>query len=406
MNNVVIGSNVGLWAQLDKERRAVVTEVGKPTPMTCCRSALLALIMAPIAWGQESGSDSAETEVSQTEVVQPAEPAPPSSSGWGAELPQTLMTTPSRPTDGSIVSPEQALERPPSWVDTSHGFFTERADNLTRWFDSYFGDTEVDQEAASSRLRLRLITDWDERLGTNYRVRVGGKVNLPAVSRRLDLVFRGDDPADDINGQEDRAQSRVGLQYQLGSIEPSNHRFDLTLGASSSGPRPGVKYRYRNQLTELDTLRVTQRFQYELDEGTLSTTRLDIDHQLSASSLLRSYSRVFWSEESQGFEWSTSLSHVQFWSLQPARADGVNERALMVYAEASGVTEPYDYVSNYRLGLRYRRQTYRDYLFVEVEPSYNWRIDEPGLPREGAWKVELRFEFLLFDDLRKDAKER
>ncbi|MEY2908700.1 MAG: hypothetical protein RLZZ602_1223, partial [Pseudomonadota bacterium] len=32
-----------------------------------------------------------------------------------------------------------------------------------------------------------------------------------------------------------------------------------------------------------------------------------------------------------------------------------------------------------------------------------WRIDEPYLPRRGAWRVEVRAEFLLFDDLRQNA---
>mgnify|MGYP006932090575 CR=1 FL=1 len=76
----------------------------------------------------------------------------------------------------------------------------------------------------------------------------------------------------------------------------------------------------------------------------------------------------------------------------------------MVYAGLSGQTEPTSYVSNYRLGVRYRRQTYRDYLFVELEPSYNWRIDTPGLSREGAWRVELRFEFLFEEGLRRDGE--
>ena len=77
-------------------------------------------------------------------------------------------------------------------------------------------------------------------------------------------------------------------------------------------------------------------------------------------------------------------------------------QALILYTETSGVTEPYSYVSNYRLGARFRKQTYRDYLFLELEPSYNWRVDEPYVPRRGAWKIELRAEFLLFNDLRED----
>ena len=54
---------------------------------------------------------------------------------------------------------QSAQPQKPSWIDSSHDFFTERSNNLTRWIDSYFGGTEVDQEVAPSRLRLRFISD-------------------------------------------------------------------------------------------------------------------------------------------------------------------------------------------------------------------------------------------------------
>ena len=65
---------------------------------------------------------------------------------------------------------------------------------------------------------------------------------------------------------------------------------------------------------------------------------------------------------------------------------------------ADGQTEPYDFVKNYKVGPRFRRQAIRDFLFWEIEPSYNWRVDEPYFDREGAWRVEFRVEFLLFDN--------
>ena len=70
--------------------------------------------------------------------------------------------------------------------------------------------------------------------------------------------------------------------------------------------------------------------------------------------------------------------------------------ATWLYVGAEGQTEPDEHVSNYMVGVRFRRQAYRDFLFWEVEPSYNWRIDEPFFDREGAWKIALRLEFLLF----------
>lgn len=312
---------------------------------------------------------------------------------------------------GLIMAPNGHAQQVPaesgqdtSWIDSSHGYLTQRTNELTRWVDGYFGDTETDQEGASSRLRLRLIADEDQRFGTDFRVRVGGKVNLPRISKRLDLVFRGNDTADDINGQVDPAQSRVGLQYELGDRSDSRHRFDITLGMSSSGPRPGLKYRYYNALSHNNTLRFSQRAQYDLGDGVYYTSRLDLDHKLTDNQLLRSYTRLFYGEDSRGYEWSTSVAHFLRWTPISAGAK-TRERATMLFAEVSGVTRPWSYRSNYRLGFRYRHQTARDYLFVELEPSYNWRIDEPGLPRRGAWRIQLRFEFLLFDDLRRDKRK-
>ena len=242
----------------------------------------------------------------------------------------------------------------------------------------------------------------DEREGTNFRVSVGGKVNLPQISKRLDLVFRGDDPADDINGQQDQSQSPIALQLQVGKREETRHRFDLTLGVGSGGPKPGARYRYAIDFNDKNSLQFTERVQYEFDDGVISTSRLVLDHQLADNALLRSYSRVLWGEATDGVEASSSLQWIKFWQRQPPSSRGTDERGLMVYGEVSGQTEPYEYVSNYRVGFRYRRQTYRRYLFLEFEPSYNWRVDEPYDERAGAWKVEVRFEFLLFDDLRRD----
>jgi hypothetical protein len=290
-------------------------------------------------------------------------------------------------------------EQEPTWVDGGHGFMTERMTRFTRWVDTAFGDTEADLDQAESRLRLRLIHDYDQRLGQAFRVRLGGKVELPRLSRKLDLIFEGDEPQTDINGQADPSQSRVGLQYRLGDDDDKRHRFDLNLGLSAGGPRPGARYRYAVDFSPRHQLRFTQRVQWEADEGAFTTSRLFYDYYLDDHQLLRSNTRVVYGQKSEGLEWSSSFAHIVRWRNVQDR-----ERGTMGFVEVSGVTEPRQYVSNYRLGLRYRQQSRRDYLYFEIEPSYNWRIDEPTLPRQGAWAIELRVEFLLIEELRRDRQ--
>ena len=286
-----------------------------------------------------------------------------------------------------------ARDRAERWVDSSHRFATDRTMALTRWVDSFFGDMDGDAEIAESRLRLKITTDWDERLGTETRVSVGGKVNLPRLADRVDLVFRGDDPDELVPGDEDDpSQSQIGLQVLLDESAGGNHRTDFTVGLSGAGPKPGVKYRYKTLWGSNASFRFSQRAQYDFDDGAFATTKLDIDYALSRRSLIRSQNRLLYGEKSDGAEWSSNIGVVRQWAVE----NGF-ERAAYLYAGVKGNTEPDSYRENYQVGLRLRAQAIREFLFFELEPTLNQRIDAPGLPRGTAWAVEARIEFLLFD---------
>ena len=286
-----------------------------------------------------------------------------------------------------------ARERAERWVDSSHRFATDRTMALTRWVDSFFGDMDGDAEIAESRLRLKITADWDERLGTETRVSVGGKVNLPRLADRVDLVFRGDDPDELVPGDEDDpSQSQVGLQVMLDESASGNHRTDFTVGLSGAGPKPGVKYRYKTLWGPNTSFRFSQRAQYDFDDGGFATTKLDIDYALSRRSLIRTQNRVLYGENSDGAEWSSNVGVVRQWAVE----NGF-ERAAYLYAGIRGHTEPDSYRESYQVGLRLRAQAIREFLFFELEPTLNQRIDAPNLPRETAWAVEARVEFLLFD---------
>ena len=88
---------------------------------------------------------------------------------------------------------QEVSESPDGWVEGSHRYAARKADEMTQWVDNFFGNDERDLEQAYSRLRLRTIYDWDDRLDNEVKVRLGGKVSLPQISDRLDLVFRGED---------------------------------------------------------------------------------------------------------------------------------------------------------------------------------------------------------------------
>lgn len=313
-----------------------------------------------------------------------------------SSAPETSLETQSNdlPSGDEVIADDVIEPEDEGWIDSGQGYAAQKANEMTQWVDNFFGNDERDLEQAESRLRLRTIYDWDQRLDNEFKLRLGGKVSLPQISKRLDLVFRGEDmDGFGSEGAEDRAEDRIGLQYQVGPREVSKHRFDLTVGFGSSGPKPGVKYVYENAFAEDLNFRFTQRFIYDLGDGAYGTSRFVLDKVVGDRQLLRAYTRMLYGEETEGNEWSTNFSYARGW-----QGDSGRVGATWVYVGAEGQTEPYAYVKNYRVGMRLRRQAVKDYLFWEVEPSYNWRIDEPYFDREGAWKVELRLEFLLFEN--------
>lgn len=290
---------------------------------------------------------------------------------------------------------DSETEEPPiTWVDSSHGYATDRTQALTQWMDNFFGDPIDDLEQAESFLRAELIDDWEDEDGHKLKVRLRGKVQLPRISKRLDLVFAGDENEAAVSPEERNEDDSVSLQYEL--TDKKNSRFDLTLGASRGGLRPGVRFRHSNAMGERSSYRFLERVQYEKDDGLFSTTQLDFYHAIGADDSLRWSNRLRYGEKTDGSEWRTSLSLRQRYLIDTKRPV-----ATSAFVVVNGVTEPESYTKNYKLGFLFRRQIYRDFLFMEVQPAYNYRRRNVDENRHGVWSIVFKLEIAFERDLRR-----
>lgn len=282
---------------------------------------------------------------------------------------------------------------PINWVDTSHAIATNKAQELTEWIDAFFGAPEYNAEQPESFLRLEFINEWDEQESNKFRARVRGKLQLPKISRRLNLVFDGED-GDSVSEEERRQDDRVGLQYKV--REGGRSRYDATLNYSSGSLRPGVRFRNEGTFSDITSYRYIQRLQWDSNEEFFTTGNFDINHKFDQGNIMRWANRVRWGEETDGVEWRTRLA-----LRQRKNVDSNRPIALSYYGSINGVTRPDSFVKNYRLGTIWRRQVYRDFLFAEVEPAFNYRRRELEDKREGAWSIVLRLEVALEKDLRR-----
>lgn len=318
----------------------------------------IALLLPVLAWGQAAGDEA----VQMRESAVPADPAS---------------------------EDEAALEA--NWVDTAHLATAESAQALVEWMDEFFGDPSYDAEKAESFLRLEFENEWDEVKGNDFGVRVRGKVQLPKISQRVELLFNDDDTA--AADREEQADSD-NISLQLNVRETRRSRFDATLSWSSGAPKPGVRYRNEGELNEKQSYRYVQRLQWARNDGFFTLGQVDLYHQLDSDDVVRWSNRIKWGEESDGVEWRTRLSLFQRFYEETERPWAFNH-----FLTIRGETDPKSYVQNYALGTVFRRKVYRDFLFFEVEPSANFRQPNPFEDRDLAWQVVLKLEIHLARDL-------
>jgi len=313
---------------------------------------------------------------------------------------QALCETVAEETEEAITGGWQADatadpgESSENWVDSSHAYATEQAQALTEWMDDYFGEPNYQLEAAESFLRLDFDTDWDQDDSVNNRIRLRGKVQLPKVSRRLNLVF-SDESGDEFDPDltERKLDDNVGLVYEVS--EGKRSRFDLTMGLNWNRVRPGVRYRFQDSFGEVYSYRLTQRVQYENSEGFYATSQAELNRALGENTFLRWNNRAVYGEETDGTEWVTGLSMFE----RRRTGKGKHKLGINYFAAINGVTDPKSYVKNYRVGLLFRRQIYRKFLFLEVEPAYNYRKRQPEDKRQFAWSIGLTLQVALERDL-------
>ncbi len=283
-------------------------------------------------------------------------------------------------------------EEPVNWVDDTHAYATDQAQALAEWMDGFFGDPTYDLEKPMSLVRILWRNSLDQSDGYNTKVLLRGKLQLPKISKRLNLFFGGEN-GDEIANDEAKSEDRAGLLYTIDQRRRS--RVDLTVGLSSMGFKPGVRFRNQGPIHEGSSYRFTQQVEYKDNKGFFTTGELNLDQALSETNLLRLSNEFVYGENTEGTEWQSALILYQRRSLHKA-----DPRVFAWFGSINGRTDP-EYVKNYQLGVLFRRQLYRPFLFVELQPSYGLRKNNADDTRRGAWSVQLNFEIALERDLRR-----
>jgi len=305
---------------------------------------------------------------------------------------------PSASADNAAIPPA-APAADNDWVDRTHSWVERDLFDTVVWFDRFFGDERMEvTERPESFLRWMNDLRWDEEERFSFRSTVRASLRLPRLKKRWRLVISGETrgdpnavtPEDPGNpGLDIGSRGRTGsteLVYDI--LRTPRSILDAGAGVRVKIPPDAflrTRFQYARPLA-LSTLgRFTATAFWDARDGLGETNQIDLERWIATPTLLRWSNSLSIEEKNNGWTWGTDLSLLQ--KLSP-------KSAITFSGGASGSTRPAWIARDYRVLVRYRRNVYRKWLFLEGEPDIHWPRKEDG-SRKPVWGATLRAEILF-----------
>ncbi len=286
------------------------------------------------------------------------------------------------------------------WYDDSQIYINSKFCEPALWFDNFFANDRIfDEGVAGTYVRWRNDFTYDEEESFEYKMRFNLSVELPGFQDRMRLTFEGDEDEDlrDIApGNGDGTTNSLGLQLDL--KETARSKFNVNVSLS---PKIRFRYRYTYPIYKNVIMRLTQEVQRK-EQINSARSLIDYEHTFKENFLFRSSTEGKVSEEFDGVDWLQAFVLYQ----------RVNKKTSLSYeASVNGITEPWTLATNYRVGVRFRRNIHREWLFFEIAPEYTWPVtlDQPRLmiekDRRSKWMIFFRLEVHFGNAYKKRYKD-
>jgi hypothetical protein len=270
------------------------------------------------------------------------------------------------------------------------GFFDaidERQEMLSRQvvkmgyrLDRFFGGDDYVRPERGSTLRIRGTTLVEED-GTDFDSSIRLRLQLPNTERRLSLFLEtGDDDDEFFDTTRDDASrtpgsdgsTTAGLQYVYQLADTWN--FDIDAGIRARTPlEPFVSAEVaRSWFYGNGELRVAQELYWYREDGAGATIEFIAQAPLPGPRFFRSDTEATWHHDERYIAYSQDfgLWH-EFTPLHAVRL-GLGVRAR---------SEPNDRIEAYFVNVRWRRNVFEDWLFVELRPELLYHRDEDFDPQ-------------------------
>lgn len=292
----------------------------------------------------------------------------------------------------------------PTWVDSQRENVRTTLHQWSNNINSWLGEPDPNRPA-SAGLRVMLDNEWNRYDGYSIKPRIRGKIKLPVLKQRLNLVF-GDDNLDnetkdknrlvrnydhlDPNKNYDRKQAResnssLALRWSQG-VKQFGIDTNVDLGLRSGGD---VYLRFKVnkvwQWTDQFSTRLEQIYRYGINSKHYLRTNFENRFNETEN---RHFANIVY------FQYTKDRDELKYWGNSLYRQHNfVGYKRLNYGIFAGGKVSKTDFkLMKYGPFINWRQPIYHDWLFIEPELNF---YNNRDLNRKHSVGAFIRLEALF-----------
>jgi hypothetical protein len=281
-----------------------------------------------------------------------------------------------------------------NFMDSSHDYLSSNVESIARNLDEYFSSDKVLYATSGTIVRLREDVISTEGAGVKIKGDIRLKLQLPQTQKKLRLVFQ--------SGENESYFKKLGPNTNTSSVAIEKEENYLAEVQGLIGEKFGWKFNpsigaYLGRTVDtyfkfnFNKQYVSDKWSLNWDEtpywvasiGWALDNYFELNRKIGDDDIFRSATYAGWRKDIDYFE----LSQVFFLNYQ------LNKKmAVSYYTGVYGISEPKIHTTQYLVGLTYRQNIYKDYLFMEIKPQITYQ----EINRFAAeHSLALRFEMLF-----------
>lgn len=262
----------------------------------------------------------------------------------------------------ALASPaEEPKERSIPILDTTQELLGGRVNTVANRLDLFFADQRADDELARSRIRLRQTYEVRERALMKDEFQFRLNIRLPRLQEKFKFEW---EERQKKQKKETSKESNSEQQVRQELDTSWQYRSDIGVNASIP-PRIFFRNRLRKNWQTGDLIhRFVEEISWFSDRDWEQNTSVDTDYSISEHRLFRFNNSSDWKITRKDFRTSHGPSIRQ----QITDDDAISYGISMSTIVNNGVW----YVDNYRVAPTYRRNLYKQWLYMDLIPGLDF----------------------------------